>query len=292
MFYVIGLGLSDERDISLRGLEAVRSSTRVYLEAYTSILTVQKARLEELYGKPLILADRDMVEAESDEILRDASTQDVSLLVVGDPFGATTHTDILLRARALGIPTRVIHNASIMNAVGACGLQLYNFGQTVSLVFFTDTWRPDSFYDRVRENADLGMHTLLLLDIKVKEQSEENLARGRKIYEPPRYMSISQAVAQLAEVEDVRQGGVLSPDRTLAIALSRVGGGPDNERIVCGTLAKLREQPSDVFGEPLHSLVIVGRRLHHLEAEYAAAFAVDATSWRQVAQKVYGCNFD
>lgn len=64
-----------------------------------------------------------------------------------------------------------------MNAIGACGLQLYNFGQTVSLVFFTETWKPDSFYDRVKENADLGMHTLVLLDIKVKEQSEENLAR-------------------------------------------------------------------------------------------------------------------
>lgn len=64
-----------------------------------------------------------------------------------------------------------------MNAVGACGLQLYNFGQSVSLVFFTDTWKPDSFYDRVKQNVDLGMHTLVLLDIKVKEQSEENLAR-------------------------------------------------------------------------------------------------------------------
>jgi hypothetical protein len=125
-----------------------------------------------------------MIETESDEILRDAHSQDVALLVVGDPFGATTHTDILLRARALGIPTRVIHNASIMNAVGACGLQLYNFGQTVSLVFFTDTWRPDSFYDRVRENADLGMHTLVLLDIKVKEQSEENLARYISLLRP------------------------------------------------------------------------------------------------------------
>ena len=90
---------------------------------------------------------------------------------------ATTHTDIVLRARSLNIPTRIIHNASIMNAIGACGLQLYNFGQTVSLVFFTETWKPDSFYDRIKENADLGMHTLILLDIKVKEQSEENLAR-------------------------------------------------------------------------------------------------------------------
>ena len=64
-----------------------------------------------------------------------------------------------------------------MNAVGACGLQLYNFGQTVSLVFFTNSWKPDSFYDRIAENAATGMHTLVLLDIKVKEQREENLAR-------------------------------------------------------------------------------------------------------------------
>ena len=42
---------------------------------------------------------------------------------------ATTHTDLELRARALKIPTKVIHNASIMNAVGACGLQLYRFGE-------------------------------------------------------------------------------------------------------------------------------------------------------------------
>ena len=67
MFYVIGLGLSDEKDITLRGLEvchdvaygpsgnsvtcsdpamqAIKGSTRVYLEAYTSILLIEKERL-------------------------------------------------------------------------------------------------------------------------------------------------------------------------------------------------------------------------------------------------------
>ncbi|KZT21106.1 diphthine synthase isoform b [Neolentinus lepideus HHB14362 ss-1] len=292
MFYIIGLGLCDEKDITIRGLEAVKGSSRVYLEAYTSILMVQKEQLEAFYGKELILADRDMVETESDEILRGAAKEDVSLLVVGDPFGATTHTDMLLRARALEIPCRVIHNASIMNAVGASGLQLYNFGQTVSLVFFTETWKPDSFYDRIKENADLGMHTLVLLDIKVKEQSEENLARGRKIYEPPRYMSIPQAVSQLIEIEEDRQSGVLSPESTLAIALSRVGGGPGNERIVAGTLAELSVQSPEMFGEPLHSLVIVGKRVHPLEIEYAEEFAVDRNIWRNVAIGVYGCKFD
>ena len=108
----------------------------------------------------------------------------------------------MLRARALGIPTRIVHNASIMNAVGACGLQLYNFGQTVSLVFFTESWRPDSFYDRIKENASIGLHTLVLLDIKVKEQSLENMARGRKIYEPPRYMTVAQCAQQMLEIEE------------------------------------------------------------------------------------------
>jgi len=37
---------------------------------------------------------------------------------------ATTHADLLLRARERGIGIKVIHNASIMNAVGCCGLQV------------------------------------------------------------------------------------------------------------------------------------------------------------------------
>ena len=57
--------------------------------------------------------------------------------------------DLLLRAEARGINVKVIHNASIMNAVAACGLQLYSFGQTVSIPYFTPTWRPRSFYPRI-----------------------------------------------------------------------------------------------------------------------------------------------
>lgn len=64
-----------------------------------------------------------------------------------------------------------------MNAVGACGLALYNFGQTISIPFFTDSWRPSSWLGRIEENSRLQLHTLCLLDIKVKEQSEMNLAR-------------------------------------------------------------------------------------------------------------------
>ena len=54
---------------------------------------------------------------------------------------------------------------------------MYNFGQTLSLVFYTETWTPQSWYDRLEENLRIGMHTLILVDIKVREQSEENMAR-------------------------------------------------------------------------------------------------------------------
>lgn len=54
---------------------------------------------------------------------------------------------------------------------------MYSFGQTLSLPFYTETWRPDSWYPRLEENLRLGVHTLVLLDIKVREQSEENMAR-------------------------------------------------------------------------------------------------------------------
>ncbi len=49
MLYLIGLGLADEKDITVKGLEIVRRAERVYLEAYTSILLVDKDRLVSLF---------------------------------------------------------------------------------------------------------------------------------------------------------------------------------------------------------------------------------------------------
>ena len=53
---------------------------------------LEYARKEAFYEKPLILADRDMVETNSDAILENADKEDVSLLVVGDPFGCAGPT--------------------------------------------------------------------------------------------------------------------------------------------------------------------------------------------------------
>ncbi|KAJ3510555.1 hypothetical protein NLJ89_g4611 [Agrocybe chaxingu] len=105
-------------------------------------------------------------------------------------------------------------------------------------------------------------------------------------------MSIPTAASQLLETEEARKEGILAADTTLAIALSRVGGGADNERIVAGTLRELLDHPVENYGDPLHSLVIVGRRLHHLEVDFAEAFAINPTTWRSVAKDVYKCSLE
>lgn len=225
-----------------------------------------------------------MVESNSDEILRDAQTEDVAFCVVGDPFGATTHTDLVLRARELSIPVATVPNASIMSGIGATGLQLYNFGQTVSMVFFTETWKPASFYDRIKENRDIGLHTLVLLDIKVKEQSLEDMARGRRVYQPPRYMTVGQCAAQMLEIEEDKTEGVYTPD-SLAIGAARVGG--KTEKYVAGTLKELCDT-DEILGGPLHSMVLLGRRAHELERDYIREFAVSKETFDKSWAADYG----
>ncbi|EEY14989.1 diphthine synthase [Verticillium alfalfae VaMs.102] len=176
MLYLVGLGLSDETDITVKGLEVVKKASRVYLEAYTSILLVDQTILEAYYGRPIVVADRDMVESNSDEILRDAQTEDVAFLVVGDPFGATTHTDIVLRARELEIPVATVPNASIMSSIGAAGLQLL---QTLARpvlpwsFFHRQLAARVPFYDRVkgrnRQNRPCNTPPWLARPSRVKE---------------------------------------------------------------------------------------------------------------------------
>ncbi|KAL9939950.1 hypothetical protein V8E36_000655 [Tilletia maclaganii] len=332
VLFVIGLGLADEQDVTLRGLKAMQGSERVYLEAYTSIFMADGAveRLQTQIGKEVRLAHREVVELEADDILELAGTADVSFCVVGDPLSATTHTDLILRARNRSppIPVKVIHNASIMTALASSGLAAYNFGQTISVPFWSESWRPDSWLERIGENSKVGLHTLCLGDIKVREQSEEDMARGIQRYQAPRYMLIPQLISQITAADTEHQTAYIPADKTLAVALCRMGA--DDEVILSGTLAELlalaspadeaaaqQEEDEDealadengwgekevakhkaqraeeraikAYGKPLHSLVLVGKRLHPLERDYAGMYKVPGSRWDEVTKEVYGC---
>lgn len=258
--YMIGIGLFDEKDITVRGLEAVKKCKYVYLENYTSILSVDVGVLEKFYGKKIILADRDLVEKKADQILENAKSENTAFLIVGDVFGATTHTDIFLRAKEKKIEVHVINNASIMNAIGIVGLELYKYGKTTSLPFFDDNWKPQTAYDVINENHKAGLHTLCLLDIKVAEPKKEDIKKGINKPLPPRFMTINQAIKQLLDIESERKEKVFEQNTKL-IGCARIGS--EKPTIIYGKASDLLKKD---FGGPLHSLIIPGK-LHFVEEE-------------------------
>lgn len=241
---LIGIGLNDEKDITFRGFELVQKSDYIYLENYTSLLNASIQKLEEFYKKRIILADRDLIENRAEEtILKYSKESVVSLLVVGDPMSATTHVDIMMRAKALKIPVNIVNNASIMTAIGITGLQLYKFGKTTSIPFSSSL--IETPYDVIKQNKSNGLHTLVLLDIKVDEN---------------KFMTINEALKILQNIENKRGEKIILPD-TKVIACARLGA-PDY-LVRYGQVKDLVKQN---FGQPLHSLIVPGE-LHFMEEE-------------------------
>jgi len=244
MLYLIGLGLADEKDISLKGLEAVKKCSKVYLESYTSRLQCSIADLEKLYGKKVTLADRKFVE-DASQLLREAKKEHVALLIIGDPLCATTHWDILQRAKDEKIATEVFHNASIINAIGATGLQVYKFGKTTSIPFPQEKFEPKTAYDIIKENKSVGAHTLVLLDLRPDED---------------KFMSVNEAIEVLRKIERKRNEKVFS-SKDWCVGVARLGA--KDQKIVAGTVMDV----SDVdFGKPPHALIVPGK-LHFMEED-------------------------
>ena len=185
MLTLIGLGLNDEKDISIKGLEIVKNADIVYLENYTSSLQCSKQALDKFYGKEIQLLEREVLE-DATAILSQAAYNNIVLLIVGDVFSATTHISLFQEAKQKGIEVKVVHNASVLNAIGITGLELYKFGKTTSLPKWTKNYSPMSFIETVKENQSIEAHTLLLIDIGLnfsscKEQLKESGFKNEKI---------------------------------------------------------------------------------------------------------------
>jgi diphthine synthase len=129
---------------------------------------------------------------------------------------------------------------------------------------------------------------------------QTDLCRGRLIYEPPRFMDPNIAFAQILLTENERYPTVepgqseagpqtrCDPSKTLAMSLSRIG--TTTQRIISGTLLELSQISQEEYGGPLHSVVILGGRVHPLELEFAGKFCVDGEKgqWWKVGKEVYG----
>lgn len=246
MLYFIGLGLYDEKDISLKGTEALKKVDAIYAEFYTANLFGGNLKdLEEMLGIEIDVLKREEVEEENIPIL-EARNKDVAFLSAGDPLIATTHTDMMIQAKKLGIETTVIHSSSILSAApGISGLQAYKFGKVTTIPFTQENYFPHSPYMVIKANLNYKMHTLVLLDI----QSHLN-----------RYMTANQGLDYLMKVEEERKEDILCED-TLAVVVARAGS--VTPLIRADLIKNLIDED---FGGPLHSLIIPSD-LHFVEAE-------------------------
>jgi diphthine synthase len=243
----VGLGLFDDKDLSLKAMDVATSADRVYAEFYTSGLF--GARIEEIAARisqPVEVLDREDIEQDPERVLKEAEKGHVAFLTAGDPMAATTHVDLRLRAVERGIDTRVVHGASVFTgAFSELGLSVYKSGRTTTVEWPHGDYFPTSPYDVIRDNLLFGLHTLVLLDIRADEG---------------RYMTASEGCGLLLRYEEVRTEGVLSRG-TLACVVARAGG-PDCIR----RAAPLSELVTMEFGPPLHCIVIPGK-LHFMESE-------------------------
>ena len=246
MLYLVGLGLGNERDITLNALDAINKCDIVYLENYTSLIGFDIQALENLIGKKINLVDREFVENE-DNVLNDAKLKNVAFLVKGDVFSATTHSILFLKSKEKGIDIKFLHNTSILTAVGDTGLSLYKFGRVASIPF--DYENKNTIFDIYLMNqAYQRMHTLFLLDLDPKNN---------------RYMNFKDG---LQAISDNGDGSFNLGTKVVVCA----GLGTDKQVIKYGNVEDLLKINIEVYPQ----CIIIPGELHFMEEEILNLFKV------------------
>ncbi len=253
--WFVGLGLNDERDLSLRARELLGGAGAIFTEEYTSRLAPGALdRLAGELGRPIARLSREALEGEGPVRAALAEHDRVVLLVTGDPFVATTHVALRVSVEGWGHRWRYLPNATVLSAApGLLGLMHYRFGRTVSLPFPAPEFAPRSPLEAIAENRSRGLHSLLLLDLRPEEG---------------RYLTAGEAIRILAE-RDVGDPPLLPPDLDLGV-VARVG--TPTERAWFGPRSQLAGID---FGPPLHAIVVPAPTLHFQEAEAVRHWRVD-----------------
>lgn len=237
----ISIGLSDEKDISLRALEESRNCDILYAEMFTTKLSTTKRRLSTLIEKPVEIISRNRLEEESDDLLNEARQCRVGILVGGDCLTATTHISLLIEAIKRGVPVKVVHGSSILTAIAETGLSIYKFGRVVSLPL-PEKGSPDTVLDVIEKNLNHGLHTLILLDLDTEADLQLTINQAMKIL----------IDANRPETFD---------EETLAVGVARLGS--ETALIKAG---RAREIADFDFGASPHAFIVPGR-LHFIETE-------------------------
>ena len=265
MLAFVGLGVYDERSITVEGRRAVERADRVFAELYTSRLA--SATVEDVaafHGVSVERRTREGIERDPEPVLAAAEAGRAVLLVGGDPMVATTHIDLRLRAHERGVDTRVVHGTSAATAAaGLTGLQNYRFGPATTLPFpdaHGADGVPGSVHDTLASNRDRGLHTLVYLDVKAADDRCMTADRAADLLLSAWHeRSWSDGDDPVGRTPDGRG--------PLAVAVARAGA--EAPTVVADPLGGLADGDC---GDPPHLLVLPGE-LHHVEREALVAFA-------------------
>jgi len=247
MLFLIGMGLWDENDITLKGYEIARKADEVYIEYYTSILMgTSHKKIEELIGRKIGIFQRSDLEEGSKKIIERSSDKDVAILIPGDPMIATTHSSILLDAEKSGVDVNIIHNASIHTAVcGLTGLHNYKFGKSTSISYPQRNIISKAPLRVISDNWEINAHTILFLDL----------------HPEPMTANLGIELLMKSDANNILDG-------CYAIGIARAGS--KKPYIRCDKMELLKNEN---FGPPLHILVIPSKKLHFMEIEFLREFA-------------------
>ena len=271
MLHLIGIGAKKEH-INFEMFEKIKKCDKVYLEYYTSFYQTPFNELEKFLNKKIEIVDREIIESKIEEtILKPALKQNIALLILGDPLIATTHTDLLLRAKKLKVKTQIYNNVSIANYITRTGLQFYKFGKITSIPFFSEKFMPRTPYLVYHDNHKMGAHSLFLLDLN---PSNDIANKGHDKYlfahKALQFMlDIPKLMLEEEEIEE-KDSQYLDED-THAIICSRLGF--DNEKIIYGKIKELiKFDKKEILKEPL--CVIIPGDMHEMEIEFLNQFKI------------------
>ncbi len=219
MMYLIGMGLSDEYDLSIKALEKLKKCDSIYCELYTNKWIGDLKNLEKLCKNKIKILER--IEVESDFLIKEAKTKKIALLVPGDPLTATTHVELLIEAKKNKIKTEIVHASSVFTAISESGLQSYKYGRTTTLVFQQEKFKPTSPYDVISKNKEAGLHSIVLLDIHSEDE---------------KYMTPREGLSILLDIENEKRQNVIKKD-TKVVVLCALGS--DEQLIKYNTIENL-----------------------------------------------------
>ena len=246
MLTLVGLGLFDEKDLTLRGIEAAKAADKVYIDTYTGMWNGDLKNLERIVGKNIERVNRKDLEDNSKKIVDEAKEENVVIFVQGDPLVATTHASLILEARKSKIKTKIIHNSSIVSAIAETGLHIYKFGATVTIPFLEKTKGklPESVYEAIKMNKTRNLHTLCLLDV---------------IGEEAKYMKPNEAMEILLEIEEKKKEDIFTKDIEVVV-FEKVGSGSVPK------YGKVKDFMKKSFETP--AVLIIPAKLHFTEKEF------------------------